>query len=119
MARRKRQKSGGGLGKTLGNVGGMTQKLQNMQQQMLEAQEALGDEVVEVSVGGGVFSVEMTGHQKLNKVYIDPDIVDPEDVEVLQDLVIAAINEAVEKSQQLASERLGGLTGGLNIPGLF
>ena len=118
MARRKRQ-TGGGLGKSLGNVGGMANKLQSLQQQMLEAQEALGDETVEVSVGGGVLSVEMTGHQKVTKIYIDPDIVDPEDVEVLQDLVMAAINEAVEKSQELASVRLGGLTGGLNIPGLF
>lgn len=123
MARRKRQSPGGGIGKSLGGAlggaGGMAKRFQDLQQQMVEAQEALGDETVEVSVGGGVLTVEMTGHQKLTKVEIDPDVVDPEDVELLQDLIVAAVNEAVEKSQQLASERLEGLTGGMNIPGLF
>ena len=103
----------------MGGAGGMAKRFQDLQQQMVDAQEALGDETVEVSVGGGVLSVEMTGHQKLTKVEIDPDVVDPEDVELLQDLIVAAVNEAVEKSQKLASERLEGLTGGLNIPGLF
>jgi len=123
MARRKRRVPGGSVGKSLGGAlgggGGMAKKLQDLQQQMVDAQEALGDETVEVSVGGGVLTVEMTGHQKLTKVEIDPDVVDPEDVELLQDLIVAAINEAVDKSQQLASERLEGLTGGLSIPGLF
>ena len=97
----------------------MAKKLQDMQQQMVEAQEALGDEIVEVSSGGGVVTVEMTGHQKLTKLTISPDVVDPEDIEILQDMVIAAVNEAIDKSQSLASNRLEGLTGGLNIPGLF
>lgn len=123
MARRKRKTSGGGIGKSLGGAlggaGGMAKRFQDLQQQMADAQEALGDETIEVSVGGGVLTVEMTGHQKLTKVEIDPDVVDPEDVELLQDLIVAAVNEAVDKSQQMASERLEGLTGGLNIPGLF
>ena len=61
----------------------------------------------------------MTGQQKLTGITIDPEVVDPDDVEMLQDLIIAAVNEAIEKSQNLASERLEGLTGGLNLPGLF
>ena len=122
MAKRKRKSSAGGLAKSLGgglSAGGMGKKLQDLQQQMVETQEALGDETVEVSVGGGAVVVEMTGHQKVNRITIDPEVIDPDDVEILQDLIVSAINEAVDKSQALASERLEGLTGGLSIPGLF
>ncbi len=110
---------GGGLGLPGGSKGGLAGQLQAMQQQMAEAQEALGDQTVEVSAGGGVISVVMTGHQKLQSIKIDPEVVDPEDVEMLQDLIVAAINEAVEASQNLAADELGSITGGLNIPGLF
>jgi hypothetical protein len=99
--------------------GGMAQQLQRLQKEMLETQEALGDEVVEVTAGGGAISVAITGHQRIQSITIDPEVVDPEDVEMLQDLVVAAVNEAIEKSQDLAAERLGGLTGGLGLPGLF
>ncbi len=123
MAKRKRQpgarpapKFGGGGGAP---AGGMAQRLQQLQQQMKETQEALGDKVMEVSAGGGAITVEITGHQKITKITIDPDVVDPEDVEMLQDLVMAAVNEAIEQSQTLASSEMEGLTGGLNIPGLF
>jgi len=122
MAKRKRKSSSGGLGKSLGGLGGgggMAKKLQDLQQQMVDTQAALGDEKIEVSVGGGVVSVEMTGHQKLTNITIDPEVVNPEEVELLQDLIVAAVNEAVDKSQAMASERLEGLTGGLSIPGLF
>ncbi len=112
---------GGGGGPSIpgGMKGGLAGQLQAMQQQMLEAQEALGDKTVEVSAGGGVITVVMTGHQKLQSITIDPEVVDPEDVEMLQDLILAAINEAVEASQNLAAEEMGDITGGLNIPGLF
>lgn len=110
---------GGGLSIPGGTKGGLSGQLQAMQQQMLEAQEALGDKTVEVSAGGGVVTVVMSGHQKLQSITIDPQVVDPDDVEMLQDLIMAAINEAVEASQNLAAEELGGITGGLNIPGLF
>jgi DNA-binding YbaB/EbfC family protein len=63
--------------------------------------------------------VEITGHQRIQSITIDPEVVDPEDVEMLQDLIVAAVNEAIEKSQSLAAERLGGLTGGLGLPNLF
>ena len=111
--------AGGGLSLPGGAKGGMASQLQAMQQQMLDAQEALGDKTVEVSAGGGVIKVVMTGHQKLQSITIDPEVVDPEDVEMLQDLIVAAINEAVDASQNLAADELGSLTGGLNIPGLF
>ncbi|RME70417.1 MAG: YbaB/EbfC family nucleoid-associated protein, partial [Chloroflexi bacterium] len=90
---------GGGLGLPGGGKGGgLAGQLQAMQQQMLEAQEALGDKTVEVSAGGGAVTVVMTGHQKLKSITINPDVVDPEDVEMLQDLILAAVNEAVEAS---------------------
>ena len=110
---------GGGSGVPGGAKGGLAGQLQAMQQQMMEAQEALGDKTVEVSAGGGAITVVMTGHQKLQSITIDPEVVDPEDVEMLQDLILAAINEAVEASQNLAADELGSITGGMNIPGLF
>jgi DNA-binding YbaB/EbfC family protein len=109
---------GKGMRLPKGMGGGMAQQLQRLQQEMLETQEALGDEVVEVTAGGGAIRVAITGHQRVQSIAIDPEVVDPEDVEMLQDLVVAAVNEAIEKSQNLASERLSDLTGGLGIPGL-
>ncbi len=109
----------GGLAIPGGMKGGLAGQLQAMQRQMVEAQEALGDETVEISSGGGAVVVVMTGHQKLQSITINPEVVNPEDVEMLQDLIVVAINEAVEASQNLAAEKMGPLTGGLNIPGLF
>jgi len=97
----------------------MRKLAQELQAEMLKAQEALGEETVEVSAGGGVITVVMTGHQKLRSVKIDPEVLDPDDVEMLEDLIVAAVNEAVERSQQLAAERIGQLTGGLGLPGLM
>ena len=110
---------GGGLSMPGGAKGGLAGKLQEMQQQMLEAQEALGDKTVEISAGGGAIKVVMTGHQKLESIKIAPEVVDPDDVEMLQDLILAAINEAVEASQNLAADEMNSITGGLNIPGLM
>lgn len=111
---------GGGSGVPAGGAkGGLAGQLQAMQQQMMEAQEALGEKTVEVTAGGGAIKVVMTGHHKLESITIDPEVVDPEDVEMLQDLILAAINEAVEASQNLAADEMGSITGGLNIPGLF
>ena len=76
------------------------------------------DETVTVTAGGGAITVTITGHQKVQSITIDPDVVDPDDVEMLQDLVVAAVNEAIDASQKLAADRLGALTGGINIPGL-
>jgi DNA-binding YbaB/EbfC family protein len=110
---------GKGMRLPKGMGGGMAQQLQKLQQDMLETQEALGDEVLEVTAGGGAIKVSITGHQRIESITIDPEVVDPEDVEMLQDLIVAALNEAIEKSQNMAAERLGGLTGGLGLPGIL
>lgn len=93
--------------------------LQQMQSRLAKIQEELGNETVEGTAGGGAVKIQMTGHQKVQSVTFDPEVVDPEDVEMLQDLVAAAINEAVSKSQEMAGQRLGAITGGLKIPGLM
>jgi DNA-binding YbaB/EbfC family protein len=99
-----------------GQMGGMLQKVQQLQEEMVKTQEALADETVSVTAGGGAIEVTITGQQRLTAVKIDPDVVDPEDVEMLQDLIVAAVNEAIETSQTMAAERLSALTGGLGLP---
>jgi DNA-binding YbaB/EbfC family protein len=93
----------------------MAQRLQKLQEEMLRTQESLGEESVEVSVGGGAIAVVLNGHQRMEKITIDPDVVDPEDVEMLQDLIMAAVNEGLDRAQALAAERMGALTGGLGL----
>ena len=102
-----------------GNPRDLARQMQQMQTRLAKIQEELGSETVEASVGGGVVTIVMTGHQVVESVKIDPDAVDPEDVETLQDLMVAAYNEALKKSQELASTRLGAITGGMKIPGLM
>jgi nucleoid-associated protein EbfC len=100
----------------------MMKQVQEMQRKMAEAQEQLADETVEASAGGGMVTVIMNGALEVREVRISPEAVDPDDVEMLQDLVTAAANEALRSAQALASEKMGGATGGLdlpNIPGLF
>ena len=109
--------SGGATGG--GGGGGMAGQLQKLQEEFAKTQDRLGDETVEVTVGGGMVKAVMTGQQKLMSITISPDAVDPDDVEMLQDMILAAINEAVEKSQGMAAEKMGALTGGLRIPGLM
>ena len=91
----------------------MRQQMMKLQEQMMQTQEALGEETVTATAGGGAVQVVMTGHQRVQSVTIDPEAVDPEDVEMLQDLIVAAVNEAIERSQAMATERMGALTGGL------
>ncbi len=92
--------------------------LRQMQNRLAKVQEELAKETVEATAGGGVVKVTMTGTQKVVSVEIDPSIVDPEEIEMLQDLMVAAFNEAIAKSQELAAKRLGAITGGLKLPGL-
>lgn len=96
--------------------------LQKMQQDMAEAQESLEHETTEVSVGGGAIKVIITGHQRVQSVEINPDVIDMDDEEWLadlQDLLVAAVNQAIEQSQAMAAERMEAITGGLgDIPGL-
>lgn len=102
-----------------GSGTGMLRQIQELQARIQEAQEALGRETVTATVGGGAVTVVMTGHHKVVSVRIDPDVVNSGDVEILQDLIVAGINEALEKSQALAEERLGPLTAGLGILGVM
>ncbi len=90
-----------------------------MQEDMLKAQEELGTQTVDGSAGGGAVSVTVNGHKKLTSVVIQPDAVDPEDVEMLQDLILTAVNDALNKVDELANQNMGKFTGGMNIPGLF
>jgi len=96
----------------------MLRQAQLLQQRMAKVQEELGNETVEATAGGGAVTVVMNGHQMVRSVKIQPDAVDPDDVPMLEDLVMAAVNEASEKARALAAQRLGGLTGGLKLPGL-
>ncbi len=95
------------------NPNAMMGQLQKLQQQMEEAQTALGNEIVEASAGGGVVTVVMTGHQELRSIKIAPEVVNADDVELLQDMIVAAVNDAVAQSRAMAEEKLGPLTGGL------
>ena len=94
----------------------MMRQAQQIQKQMLRLQEELESSTVEATVGGGVVKAVVSGKMKVESIIIDPDVVSPEDVDMLQDLVIAAINEGLDKAQQLASQRMGALTGGMNLP---
>jgi nucleoid-associated protein EbfC len=99
----------------------MLRQVQQMQAQVMKAQEQLKSEVVEASAGGGMVTVKMTGDLELKEITIDPGAVDPEDVELLQDMVQAAVNEAIRSAQELAASRMGQATGGLGglgLPGL-
>jgi hypothetical protein len=96
----------------------LLQQAQKMQQQMMEAQEALKDEVVDASAGGGMVTVQVTGDLVVKSITIDQQAVDPDDVELLQDMVLAATNEALRAAQELAANKLGGITGGLGGLGL-
>jgi DNA-binding YbaB/EbfC family protein len=100
----------------------MLRQVQDMQKAMAKAQEELAEETVEASAGGGTVTVVATGALEVREVRIDPAAVDPDDVEMLQDLVIAATNEALRAAQALAQQKLGGATAGIdlpNLPGLF
>jgi len=97
----------------------MMRQMQRLQEEMVKAQEALGEETITVTAGGGAITVVMTGQQRVQSISIASEVVDPDDLEMLEDLVTAAVNEALQSSQDLATERMGALTGGLNIPGLM
>lgn len=102
-----------------GNPQEMMRQLQQVQRQMAEAQEALGEETVEYSAGGGMVRVVADGHQNIKSVTIDPEVLDPDDMAMLEDLVLVAVNGALEESRRVASERMGGLeelTRGLGLP---
>jgi len=105
--------------KGMGGMGNLMKQAQKMQQQLAEVQAGLKERVVEGSAGGRMVTVHMNGHQDILSVKIDPEAVDPEEVDLLEDMVLAAVNQALEKSRQLAQEEMGKITGGLQIPGLM
>ncbi len=96
------------------NLGQMMQQVQQMQAEMVKAQEELKNEEVEASAGGGMVTVKVTGDLEVRAISIDPEAVDPEDVEMLQDMVVAAVNEALRSAQELAESKLGGLGEGFD-----
>jgi DNA-binding YbaB/EbfC family protein len=97
----------------------MLKQVQRMQAQMTLAQEELANEVVEGASGGGMVTAKANGHGDVISISISKEVVDPEDVEMLEDLVLSAVRESIRLGRELAEKRMGGLTGGMNIPGLF
>ena len=114
----------GSRGMSMGGMGGgmnmnMIKQAQKMQQEMLKMQEEMETKEYEASVGGGMVTAKVTGKKELTAIVINPEAVDPDDVEMLQDMVIAAVNEAMRKADSEASANMSKLTGGLNLGGLF
>jgi DNA-binding YbaB/EbfC family protein len=102
-----------------GNMQAMARQAQKLQQKMLEMQEELESREYEATVGGGVVTAKVSGKKELLAITIKPEAVDPDDVEMLEDMVMAAVNEALRTASETTEREMGKLTGGLNIPGLF
>jgi DNA-binding YbaB/EbfC family protein len=96
----------------------MMKQMQQLQGQIAKAQQELEETTIETSAGGGAVSVVMTAHPKINSITVQPEVVDPDDVEMLQDLIMAAVNEALEQIRATQMQQMAGIAGGLNIPGL-
>ncbi|WP_352418060.1 YbaB/EbfC family nucleoid-associated protein [Proteiniborus sp.] len=103
----------------MGNMGNMMKQVQKMQKQMADLQNELNEREVEASAGGGAITVKANGKKEILAITIDKDVVDPDDVEMLQDLIIAATNEALRSADEMVSREMQKITGGMNIPGLF
>jgi DNA-binding YbaB/EbfC family protein len=100
-------------------MGNMMKQAQKLQSKMLKLQEELAEKTVEATAGGGMVKAVANGRQQVLSIRIEEEVVDPHDVEMLQDLILAAVNEALTKSQEMVSEEMAKLTGGMNIPGLM
>ncbi|MFH1672340.1 MAG: YbaB/EbfC family nucleoid-associated protein [Pseudomonadota bacterium] len=107
------------MAKGLGNMGQMMKQAQQLQSKIFKIQEEMGEKTMEGSAGGGMVTVTANGKQEIVSVKIDPEVVTPDDVEMLEDLVTAAVNDALKRAQQMVSEAIGKITGGMNIPGLM
>lgn len=105
--------------KKSGSGGNLLAQVQQMQEEMATQQDALANETLSVTVGGGAITVVITGHQRLQSMEIQPELLDPEEAELLQDMIVAAVNSAIEQSQAMAAEKMEGLTGGLGIGDLL
>ena len=102
-----------------GGMGNIVKQAQQMQQKMMKMQEDLAQRTIEASVGGGMVTVTVNGQHEVLRIKIDPQAVDPNDVEMLEDLILAGVNEAMRKAQEMIKEEMSKLTGGMRIPGLF
>jgi DNA-binding YbaB/EbfC family protein len=102
-----------------GNMNNIMKQAQKLQKQIEESKEQVESKTVEASAGGGAVTAVVSGKKQVIEIKINPDVVDPDDVEMLQDLVLAAINEALNKAEQMVNEEMAKVTGGFNIPGLF
>lgn len=100
------------------NIGQITKMAQQLQAQMAQAQEELRETTLDVTAGGGAVRIVITGAQEVRSIEIDPSAVDPDEVEMLQDLVTSAVNEAISRSKQLERERMAGIAGGMGLPGM-
>lgn len=101
-----------------GGMGNLLKQAQQMQQKMLKLQEEVAKKTVEASVGGGMVTVTVNGKSEVLRIKIEPQVVDPTDVEMLEDLILAGVNEALRKAQEMVAEEMSKLTGGMKIPGL-
>lgn len=105
--------------KGLPDMGNLLKKAQELQEKMAKLQEELGEKTVEASAGGGMVTVVANGKQEIVSIKIDPEVVDPDDIEMLEDLVLAAVNDALSQAKQMVSEEMTQLTGGVKIPGII
>ncbi|WP_442597315.1 YbaB/EbfC family nucleoid-associated protein [Neobacillus sp. D3-1R] len=103
----------------MGNMQNMMKQMQKMQKKMEEAQVKLGEERIEGTAGGGMVTVIISGHKEILEVNIKPEVVDPDDIDMLQDLVLAATNDALKKAEELSNNTMGQFTKGMNLPGMF
>ncbi len=101
-----------------GGMGNLMKQAQQMQQKMMKLQEEIAKKTLDASVGGGMVTVNMNGKSEVLRIKIEPQVVDPNDVEMLEDLIVAGVNEALRKAQEMMAEEMSKLTGGLKIPGL-
>ncbi len=102
-----------------GGMGNLMKQAQQMQQKMMKMQEELAQRTQEASVGGGMVTVTVNGKNEVLNIKIEPQVVDPNDIEMLEDLLVAGVNEALRKAQEMVAEEMSKLTGGMKIPGLF
>jgi DNA-binding YbaB/EbfC family protein len=103
----------------MGNMNNLMRQAKKMQEQMMKMQEELEEKTVEASAGGGVVTVVANGKKEIMEISIDPAVVDPDDIEMLQDLIMAAVNEALRKAEEMVQSEMSKITGGMGIPGMF
>lgn len=111
--------SGAGMNRKQSNMNSVIQQAQKMQEEMERVQKETEEKTVEAASGGGAVKVVVSGKKEIQSLKIDPEAVDPEDVETLEDLIMAAVNEGIKKADELMAEKMGEVTGGISIPGLF